>query len=356
LAGFGSSTIRLRSLSEIQCEKTMKVLSLPNIAPAAARCVATLIFGISAVAPAVAEDVAIYPKATIRIIVPFPAGGTADALPRIIGDRLQARWNQSVIIVNRPGAGGNIGAETVAAAEPDGYTLLASPPGPIVINEALYKELAFRPSEFEPAIVMGSVPNVMDVRPGLPAKSAHDVLNYILANPGKVTFASQGIGTTSHLAGVLFERLSNSSMVHVPYSGSAPALQDIMGDRVDLLFDNLASSLPLYKAQRLQIMAVGSLQRIAALPDVPTVAEVGVPGFESGTWFAIVAPPKTPSQLLDRLNKTINEILSEPSVKFKFEELVVQPVGGTLAQTNSFIARERQRWGDLIRTAGIQAN
>ena len=335
----------------------MKVLSSPNIvASAAARCVATLIFGISAVAPAAAEDVAIYPKATIRIIVPFPAGGTADALPRIVGDRLQARWNQSVIIVNRPGAGGNIGAETVATAEPDGYSLLASPPGPIVINEALYKELAFHPSEFEPAIVMGSVPNVMDVRLGFPAKSAHDVLNYILANPGKVTFASQGIGTTSHLAGVLFERLSNSSMVHVPYSGSAPALQDIMGDRVDLLFDNLASSLPLYKAQRLQILAVGSLQRIAALPDVPTVAEVGVPGFESGTWFAIVAPPKTPSQLLDRLNKTVNEILSEPSVKSKFEELGVQPVGGTLAQTNSFVTRERQRWGDLIRAAGIQAN
>ena len=335
----------------------MKVPSSPNIvAYAAARCVAALIFGISAVAPAAAEDVAIYPKATIRIIVPFPAGGTADALPRIVGDRLQARWNQSVIIVNRPGAGGNIGAETVATAEPDGYSLLASPPGPIVINEALYKELAFRPSEFEPAIVMGSVPNVMDVRLGFPAKSAHDVLNYILANPGKVTFASQGIGTTSHLAGVLFERLSNSSMVHVPYSGSAPALQDIMGDRVDLLFDNLASSLPLYKAQRLQILAVGSLQRIAALPDVPTVAEVGVPGFESGTWFAIVAPPKTPSQLLDRLNKTVNEILSEPSVKSKFEELGVQPVGGTLAQTNSFVTRERQRWGDLIRAAGIQAN
>ena len=335
----------------------MKVPSSPNIvAYAAARCVAALIFGISAVAPAAAEDVAIYPKATIRIIVPFPAGGTADALPRIVGDRLQARWNQSVIIVNRPGAGGNIGAETVATAEPDGYSLLASPPGPIVINEALYKELAFRPSEFEPAIVMGSVPNVMDVRLGFPAKSAHDVLNYILANPGKVTFASQGIGTTSHLAGVLFERLSNSSMVHVPYNGSAPALQDIMGDRVDVLFDNLASSLPLYKAQRLQILAVGSLQRIAALPDVPTLAEAGVPGFESGTWFAIVAPPKTPSQLRDRLNKTVNEILSEPSVKSKFEELVVQPVGGTLAQTNSLITRERQRWGDLIRAAGVQAN
>ena len=328
----------------------------PAAAPAAARCLARLILTISAVSSAAAEDVATYPSATIRIIVPYPAGGTADALPRIIGDRLQARWNQSVIIVNRPGAGGNIGAETVAVAEPNGYTLLASPPGPLVINEALYKELTFRPSGFEPAIVMGSVPNVMDVRPGFPAKSAHDVLNYILGNPGKVTFASQGVGTTSHLAGILFEKLSNSSMVHVPYGGSAPALQDIMGDRVDLLFDNLASSLPLHRAQKLRILAVGSLQRIAALPDVPTVAEIGVLGFESGTWFAIAAPPKTPNQLLDRLNKAINEILSEPTVKSKFADLGVQPFGGTLAETNTFIARERQRWGELIRAAGIQAN
>ncbi len=315
-----------------------------------------LALGISAVLPAVAEELATYPSATIRIVVPYPAGGTADALPRIIGDRLQARWNQSVIIVNRPGAGGNIGAETVAVAEPNGYTLLATPPGPLVINEALYKELTFRPSELEPAIVMGSVPNVMDVRPAFPAKSADAVLKYILANPGKVTFASQGIGTTSHLAGVLFERLSNSSMVHVPYSGSAPALQDIMGDRVDLLFDNLASSLPLYRAHKLQIMAVGSLHRIAALPDVPTVAQIGVPGFESGTWFAIVAPPKTPHQLLDRVNKAVNEILTEPAVKSKFAELGVQPVGGTLAETDAFVASERQRWGELIRAAGIQAN
>jgi len=247
-----------------------------------ARYVASLIVIVVAVAPVAAENLASYPSATIRIVVPYPAGGTADALPRIISERLQARWNQSVIIVNRSGAGGNIGAETVALAEPNGYTLLASPPGPLVINEALYKELPFRPSELEPVIVMGSVANVMDVRLGFPAKSARAVLDYIQANPGKVTFASQGVGTTSHLAGILFQKLSNTSMLHVPYSGSAPALQDLMGDRVDLLFDNLASSLPLYKAQKLQIVAVGSLQRLAALEDLPTVAEAGVPGFESG--------------------------------------------------------------------------
>jgi len=321
-----------------------------------ARYVASLIVIVVAVAPVAAENLASYPSATIRIVVPYPAGGTADALPRIISERLQARWNQSVIIVNRSGAGGNIGAETVALAEPNGYTLLASPPGPLVINEALYKELPFRPSELEPVIVMGSVANVMDVRLGFPAKSARAVLDYIQANPGKVTFASQGVGTTSHLAGILFQKLSNTSMLHVPYSGSAPALQDLMGDRVDLLFDNLASSLPLYKAQKLQIVAVGSLQRLAALEDLPTVAEAGVPGFESGTWYAIVAPPKTPPELLDRLNKAVNEILAEPSLKAKFAELGVQPVGGTRAETDGLITRERQRWGELIRAAGIQPN
>ena len=335
----------------------MMALSLSSATVLAlARYVASLIVTVMAVAPVAAENLASYPSATIRIVVPYPAGGTADALPRIIGERLQARWNQSVIIVNRSGAGGNIGAETVALAEPNGYTLLASPPGPLVINEALYKELPFRPSELEPVIVMGSVPNVMDVRLGFPAKSARAVLDYIQATPGKVTFASQGVGTTSHLAGILFQKLSNTSMLHVPYSGSAPALQDLMGDRVDLLFDNLASSLPLYKAQKLQIVAVGSLQRLAALEDLPTVVEAGVPGFESGTWFAIVAPAKTPPELLDRLNKAVNEILAEPSIKAKFAELGVQPVGGTRAETDGLITRERQRWGELIRAAGIQPN
>ena len=335
----------------------MMALSLSSATVLAlARYVASLIVIVVAVAPVAAENLASYPSATIRIVVPYPAGGTADALPRIIGERLQARWNQSVIIVNRSGAGGNIGAETVALAEPNGDTLLASPPGPLVINEALYKELPFRPSELEPVIVMGSVANVMDVRLVFPAKSARAVLDYIQANPGKVTFASQGVGTTSHLAGILFQKLSNTSMLHVPYSGSAPALQDLMGDRVDLLFDNLASSLPLYKAQKLQIVAVGSLQRLAALEDLPTVAEAGVPGFESGTWYAIVAPPKTPRELLDRLNKTVNEILAEPSLKAKFAELGVQPVGGTRAETDGLITRERQRWGELIRAAGIQPN
>lgn len=307
--------------------------------------------------PAIAaEAVAKYPSGVIRIIVPFPAGGTADTLPRIVAEKLREQWGQAVVIDNRSGAGGNIGAELVARSEPDGYTLLASPPGPIAINEALYKQLAFRPSDFEPVTVLGSVPNVLAVRPNFPANTAHDFVGYVKANPGKVTYASQGIGSTSHLAGVLFEKLTNSKMVHVPYRGSAPALQDVMADQVDLLFDNLASSFPLNEAHKLRILAVGSSTRVSSLPDAPTVQEAGVSGFESTTWFAVMAPPKTPAALIERINKAITEILAQPDVKAKFAEIGVQPVGGTVAQTAKFIADERARWGSIIHDANIQAD
>jgi tripartite-type tricarboxylate transporter receptor subunit TctC len=302
-----------------------------------------------------AEAVEKYPSGVIRIIVPFPPGGTADALPRIVADKLREKWGQPVVIDNRSGAGGNIGAELVAKSEPDGYTLLASPPGPIAINEALYKELAFNPSDLEPATLLGSVPNVLAVRPNFPAKTAYDFVQYVKANPGKVTYASQGIGSTSHLAGVLFEKQTNSTMVHVPYRGSAPALQDIMADQVDVIFDNLASSFPLNEAHKLRILAVGSPMRVSSLPEVPTVQEAGVPGFESTTWFAVMAAPKTSAALIERLNKAITEILAEPDVKSRFAAISVQPIGGTVAQTKKFIAEERLRWGSIIRDANIQA-
>jgi tripartite-type tricarboxylate transporter receptor subunit TctC len=307
--------------------------------------------------PALTEEAAAkYPSGVIKIIVPFPAGGTADSLPRIVAQKLQEQWGQPVVIDNRAGAGGNIGAEVVARSEPSGYTLLATPPGPLAINDALYKQLAYRPSDFEPVTVLGSVPNVLDVRPNFPAKTVQELIAYVKANPGKVTFASQGIGSTSHLAGVLFEKLTNSKMVHVPYRGSAPALQDIMADQVDILFDNLASSLPLDQGHKLRILAVGSAKRVAALPDVPTVQEAGVPGFESSTWFAVVAPPKTPSAIVQKLNTAITAILAQPDVKAKFAALGVQPVGESVEQTAKFIADERVRWGRLIHDANIQAN
>src|SRR5215510_8489432 len=294
-----------------------------------------------------------YPSRLVRIIVPFPAGGTADVLPRIVGEKLSDKWRQPVIIENRAGAGGNIGAEAVAGSAPDGYVLLASPPGPIAINDNLYKKLGFEPTKFEPVILLGTVPNVLVVKPTFPAQTARELIAYLKANPGKVSFASQGIGSTSHLSAMLFQKLSGTAMVHVPYRGSAPALQDIMGNHVDLFFDNLGSSLNLHTAGSLRILALGSSGRVPTLPDVPTLQEAGVAGFQSVTWFAVVAPPGTPPSLTQTVNKAIAEVLQLPVVRDQFEKMGVQPVGGSLSETKKFITEERARWGDVIRTTNI---
>lgn len=223
-----------------------------------------------------------FPNHTVRIIVPFPAGGTADVLPRIIAQYLGKRWNQPVVVENKSGAGGNIGAAYVASSPADGYTLLASPPGPLAINQSLYKPelLGFRPTEMEPVTVLGAVPNVLDVRPGFPARTAHELIAYAKANPGKVSFASQGNGSTSHLTGILFQKLTGTRMVHIPYRGTTPALQDIMASQVDLFFDNLGSSLSLQQGGALRILATGGSKRNPLLPDVPTLEEAGVASFE----------------------------------------------------------------------------
>ena len=295
-----------------------------------------------------------YPTRVVRMVVPFPAGGTADILPRIVAERLSESWGQAVIIENRTGAGGNIGAEVVATAPPDGYVLLASPPGPIAINDHLYATLSFQPSKFEPVVVLGTVPNVLIVKPTFPAKTAQELIAYAKANPAKVTFASQGNGTTSHLSAMLFQKLTATQMVHVPYRGSAPALQDIMGNHVDMFFDNLGSSLPLHTAGSARILAVGSSQRAPALPDVPTLQEVGVANFQSVTWFAVMAPPGTPAGLREAINKAIVDALHWHGVSEQFVKMGVQPMGGSVAATARFIADERTRWGEVIRAAKIK--
>jgi tripartite-type tricarboxylate transporter receptor subunit TctC len=296
-----------------------------------------------------------YPDHTVRIIVPFPAGGTADSLPRIVGQYLSKRWNQPVVVENKSGAGGNIGAAYVATSPADGYTLLASPPGPIAINDSLYKpeSLGFKPPELMPITVLGSAPNVLDVRPDFPAKTEQELIDYAKANPGKVSFASQGNGSTSHLTGILFEKLTGTQMVHVPYRGTAPALQDIMASQVDLFFDNLGSSLSLQQSGKLRILATGGKQRDPALPDVPTVAEAGVPSFESSTWFAVVAPPQTPPAIVEFLNHEINAVLAMPEVKQEFAKIAVQPVGGSTADTEKFFNAERDKWRGVIKSANI---
>ena len=300
-----------------------------------------------------ADDATNYPSQTIKIIVPFPAGGTADTLPRIVAEKLRQKWNQSVIIENRSGAGGNIGAEVVASSPPDGYTLLASPPGPIAINETLYKKLSFRPSELKPITVLGTAPNVLDVRPDFPAKTVQGLVDYAKANPGKVSFASQGNGSTSHLTAILFEKLTGTRMVHIPYRGTSPALQDIMGNTVDLFFDNLGSSMSLHLGGKLRILGVCDAERASSLPDVPTVREAGVPDFASVTWFALVAPKGTPDAILAKLNSAVTEILREPDIQAQFLKLGVQPAPMDIPATARFLDEERARWGDIIRSAGV---
>jgi tripartite-type tricarboxylate transporter receptor subunit TctC len=300
-----------------------------------------------------ADDAANYPSQNIRIIVPFPAGGTADTLPRIVAERLRQKWGQPVVIENRSGAGGNIGADTVANSAPDGYTLLASPPGPIAINENLYKKLSFRPADLMPITVIGTAPNVLDVRLDFPAKTVKELIDYAKANPGKVTFASQGNGTTSHLTAILFEKLTGTRMVHVPYRGTAPALQDIMGNTVDLFFDNLGSSMSLHLGGKLRILGVCGPERVGSLPDVPTVRETGVPDFTSVTWFALMAPKGTPEAIVAKLNAAVTEILREPDIRAQFEKLGVQPAPMDIPSTAKFIDDERARWGDIIKSADV---
>ena len=316
---------------------TFTTLALLAIAPVAAQ----------------AEEIASYPSRQIKVIVPFPAGGTADSLPRILAEKLRQRWSQPVIIDNRSGAGGNIGAEAVASSPPDGYTLLASPPGPIAINQSLYAKLAYDPSELKPVALIGTAPNVLDVRPGFPAKTVKELIDYTKANPGKVTFASQGNGSTSHLTAVLFQKLTGTRMVHVPYRGTAPALQDIMGNNVDLFFDNLGSSLALHVGGTLRILGVAGPERAPSLPDVPTVKESGVPDFTSVTWFALMAPKGTPDDIIVKLNATVGEILRESDVKEQFEKLGVGVDVMDVKGTAKFIATERIRWGDIVKSANV---
>jgi tripartite-type tricarboxylate transporter receptor subunit TctC len=294
-----------------------------------------------------------YPARPVKIIVPFPAGGTADVMPRIFGDWLARKWGQPVVIENRTGAAGNIGADAVAKAEPDGYTLLSAPPPPLVINHNLYPKLGFDPTEFVPIVIMGRVPNALVVNPKLPAKSVAELIAAAKANPGKITSATQGNGTTSHLTSELFQLMADVKFQHVPYRGSAPALTDLVAGSVDIMFDNLGVSLPLVKSGQLKLLAVATPKRMAALKDVATIAET-LPGFESAAWFAIVAPPRTPQPIAEKINADVNEALRQPEIIQRLDQLSAEPIGGTPQATAAYMREEIERWHKVIKAANVR--
>jgi tripartite-type tricarboxylate transporter receptor subunit TctC len=274
-------------------------------------------------------------------------------MPRVIGEWLSRKWGQPVVVENRTGAAGNIGAEAVAKAEPDGYTLLSAPPPPLVINQNLYPKLGFDPSEFVPIVIMGRVPNALVVNPKLPLNSVAEVIVYAKANPGKLTSATQGNGTTSHLTSELFQMMADVKFQHVPYRGSAPALTDLVAGSVDLMFDNLGVSLPLVKGGQLKLLGVATPKRMASLPDVPTIAET-LPGFESAAWFAIVAPPKTPQAVVDKINSDVNEALRQSDIVQRLTQLSAEPIGGTPQATAAYMREEIERWHQVIKAANVK--
>jgi tripartite-type tricarboxylate transporter receptor subunit TctC len=295
-----------------------------------------------------------WPSRTVRIIVPFPAGGSADLLPRIVGEKLAAKWGQAVVVENRAGAAGNIGADAVYRSEPDGYTLLSAPPPPLVINKLLYPKLTYDPERFVPATVIAAIPNVLLVHPRTAAGSVREFIDLARANPGKLNYASQGSGSTSHLTAELFKSMAGGLQIaHVPYKGTAPALADLLSGQVDLMFDNLGVSLQHVRSGKLKALGVGSAKRVAALPDVPALAE-SLPGFVAVAWFGIVAPPRTPAAVADRVAAGVAEALRQPDVQQRLAGMSAEPMGLGPAETAQFMKQETERWGAVIRAAGVK--
>jgi tripartite-type tricarboxylate transporter receptor subunit TctC len=294
-----------------------------------------------------------WPQKTVRIVVPFPAGGSNDTLCRIVADRLSGEWKQPVIVDNRAGAGGNIGAEIVYGAAGDGYTLLCSPPGPLSINHNLYRTLAYDWSKFVPVTVLALTPNVITARKDLPANTAQELIAYARANPGKVTYASQGNGSTSHLSAQMLATQANLSMVHVPYKGEGPALIDITAGRVDIFVGNISAALRFEKSGQVKFLGLAAKKRSPVAPDVPNASEIGLPDLIASAWFAVVAPPGTPDAIVQKINKDIAAALKLDDVRAKFLEQGAEPQGESTQATGAFIKEEEARWRAVIKSANV---
>ena len=290
----------------------------------------------------------------IRIVVPFPPGGVSDALGRMIGEKMTAVLGPTVIVENRGGASGNIGAEAVWRAAPDGYTLLMAPPHVFTVNPYLYK-LAYDVSAFVPVTIIVTYPNVLVANAKVPVGTLAELIAYTRANPDKLNYASQGSGTSSHLSGEMFKNLAGVRMVHVPYKGTGPAVTDLLAGQVDLFFVHLASTLSHMKSGKLKLLATGGPKRLPDYPDVPAINEQ-LPGFVSVTWMGLVAPPKTPPEIAERLASVVADAVREPAVQKRMADMNVEPVAGTPAQMAAVIREDIERWKPVIESAKIKVD
>jgi tripartite-type tricarboxylate transporter receptor subunit TctC len=294
-----------------------------------------------------------FPARTVRLVVPAAGGSTTDTLARIMADELARTWGKPVIVENISG-GMVLGAAQVFRAAPDGYTLMVSPPAQVTFIHLLYRDLAFDPLRFVPVALLAKVANALVVRNGLPANNVGELLEYAKANPGQLTYGSQGAGSTAHLSASQLEVLGNIKMVHVPYRGAVPALNDVIASHIDMFFDTLTTSVPLYRAGKVKILAVGGAERSPVVAEVPTLAESGLPGFRSVTWFAIVAPPATPGALADKVNRDVVDGLNKPDVAENLARLTLEPMIGSPADAARFFAQEAELWGKVIADAHIK--
>ncbi|MDB5839247.1 MAG: transporter [Herminiimonas sp.] len=313
-------------------------------------CAAALVSGTNTV---FAQDK--WPSKPITYVVPFAAGGTTDILGRLIGQRLGPALGTTVIIDNKPGAGGNIGSDFVSKAAPDGYTILGGTISSHAINISLYPKMPYDPvKSFMPITLIGTLPNVLVVNATSPFRTVQDVIAAAKAKPESISFGSSGNGTSQHLSGELFKSMSGASMLHVPYKGSAPAMQGLLGEQVTLVFENALAAIPLVKSGKLRALAVTSATRDPGLPEVPTIAESGLPGYEIVSWQAIFAPAGTPQAIITRLESEIGKIVQEPEMKARLLAVGVNPSGAGAAELGSFQKAEVAKWGKLIKDANIK--
>jgi tripartite-type tricarboxylate transporter receptor subunit TctC len=306
--------------------------------------------------PAVAQTDGKYPKKPIRIVVSVPAGGGVDLSARIIANHLQTLWGQSVTVENRTGGSGNIAGEAVSRAAPDGYTLLATPPNILTANSALFQKLSYDPGALTPVAIMAVGPNVLAVKKDSPVKTAAELIAHAKTNAGKLSYASQGNGSTSHLTFELFKSRTGIQVTHVPYKGAAPAVNDLAGGHVDTMFCDLGTILSLHRADRVRIIAAVTQKRIALLPEIPTIDEGALPGFVSTTFFSLMAPPGTPLEIRERLNKAIVAAMRTPEVEEKLKSIFVETSDLDVAAMDRFIKSEAKLWGGVIRSAKISVD